>query len=130
VDGQGGEFHVKAGGLTVGDRTYFGLKANGGFFGNPARGLPAIQGIIYLADASDGAPLAILDSIHITVQLTGAATAIAAKYLARPDARRVTIAERDDRLASSSPRWRPCSPFSKPTSGTGGCPPPLRSPRR
>lgn len=91
VDGVGGEFHVKAGGLDVGGCTYFGLKANGGFFGNPERGKPAIQGVIYLADATDGTPLAILDSIHITIQRTGAATAVAARYLARKDSSVVTI---------------------------------------
>lgn len=87
----GGEFHVKAGGLDVDGRTYFGLKANGGFFGNTANGRPAIQGVIYLADATTGTPLAILDSIHITIQRTGAATAVAARYLARPDSSVVTI---------------------------------------
>lgn len=91
VDGHGGEFHVKAGGLGVDGRTYFGLKANGGFFGNSALGRPAIQGVIYLADATNGTPLAILDSIHITIQRTGAATAVAARYLARPDSSVVTI---------------------------------------
>jgi alanine dehydrogenase len=35
-----------------------------------------------LSDASNGTPLAAMDSIEITVQRTGAATAIAAKYLA------------------------------------------------
>jgi alanine dehydrogenase len=91
VDGIGGEFHVKAGGLSVGERTYFGLKANGGFFGNPGKGLPAIQGVIYIADASTGQPLAILDSIHITAQRTAATTAVAARYLARQDSRTALI---------------------------------------
>jgi len=91
VDALDGEFHVKAGGIDLAGRRWFALKANGGFFGNPARGLPAIQGIIYLADAGDGTPLAVLDSVHITVQRTGAATAVAAKYLARPDASVATI---------------------------------------
>jgi alanine dehydrogenase len=91
VDGIGGEFHVKAGGVDVGGRSFFGLKANGGFFGNGAKGKLAIQGVIYVADASDGTPLAILDSIHITIQRTGAATAVAARYLARRDSSVVTI---------------------------------------
>jgi alanine dehydrogenase len=91
VDAHGGEFHIKAGGLAIGDRAYFALKANGGFFGNPARGLPAIQGAIYLADATLGTPLAMLDSGLITALRTGAATAVAARYLARDDARTATI---------------------------------------
>lgn len=92
VDADRGEFHIKAGGLACADTSYFGLKANGGFFQNPAsNGLPGIQGIIYLADADTGRPLAIMDSIHITVLRTGAATAVAAKYLAREGGSVVTI---------------------------------------
>jgi alanine dehydrogenase len=107
VDGVGGEFHVKAGGLYVGDRAYFGLKVNGGFFGNPARGLPAIQGAIYLADAETGTPLALFDSGHITAQRTGAATAVATKYLARADASVVTIcgAGRQARVQLEAVSW-------------------------
>jgi ornithine cyclodeaminase/alanine dehydrogenase len=47
--------------------------------------------MIYLADATNGSPLAIMDSIYITMQRTGAATAVAAKYCARPDASVVTL---------------------------------------
>jgi ornithine cyclodeaminase/alanine dehydrogenase len=80
-----GEYHIKTGGLYL-DRAYFGLKANGGFFRNPERfGLPAIQGIIYLSDAETGTPLAVLDSVEITRQRTAAATALAAKHLARAE---------------------------------------------
>jgi ornithine cyclodeaminase/alanine dehydrogenase len=92
VEAVGGEFHIKAGGLLFGHRNYFALKANGGFFGNANKyGLPNILGIIYLADASNGRPLAVMDSLHITALRTGAATAVAAKFLARDDARVATI---------------------------------------
>lgn len=93
VEARGGEFHVKAGGLRVGQSNwYFALKANGGFFRNQElRGMPNIQGTITLADAENGYPLAIMDSTEITRQRTGAATAVAAKYLARPDSSVVTI---------------------------------------
>lgn len=85
VDAAEGEFHIKGGGLFL-DRWYFALKANGSFFQNPARrGLPAIQGAILLFDAESGTPLALLDSAEITIQRTGAATAVAARLLARPD---------------------------------------------
>ncbi|HEY6243930.1 MAG TPA: ornithine cyclodeaminase family protein [Pyrinomonadaceae bacterium] len=91
VDGKEGEFHVKAGGLGS-DRIYFGLKVNGGFFQNQTRfGLPNIQGAIYLADATNGTPLALMDSKEITIKRTGAATAVAAKYLARRNSKVVTI---------------------------------------
>lgn len=91
VDGVGGEFHIKAGGLR-GQRPYFAAKVNGGFFQNRARfGLPNIQGLIVLSRADNGVPLAIMDSIEITIQRTGAATAVAAKYLARPGSRVCTV---------------------------------------
>src|SRR5262249_25724563 len=47
----------------------------------------AIQGLIILCDAESGALLAVMDSIEITTLRTGAATAVAAKHLARPNSR-------------------------------------------
>jgi ornithine cyclodeaminase/alanine dehydrogenase len=91
VDASEGEFHIKAGGLQL-DEPWFGLKVNGGFFHNRERfGLPNIQGMIVLASASNGRPLALLDSLEITIQRTGAATALAARYLARPDSAIATV---------------------------------------
>ena len=91
VDAADGEFHIKSGGFTS-PKAYFGLKANAGFFGNAERfGLPNIQGLILLYDAENGYPLAVMDSGYITIQRTGAATAVAAKYLARPDSTVATI---------------------------------------
>jgi ornithine cyclodeaminase/alanine dehydrogenase len=87
VDADEGEFHIKAGGLR-GAPPYFAAKINGGFFQNRARyGLPNIQGLIVLSRADNGTPLAVMDSGEITTQRTGAATAVAAKYLARQDSR-------------------------------------------
>ena len=77
-----GSFHVKAGMLTT-DRAYFAAKLNANFPGNGSRGLPTIQGAVILSDASDGTPLAIMDSMSITALRTAAASAVAAKYLAR-----------------------------------------------
>jgi ornithine cyclodeaminase/alanine dehydrogenase-like protein (mu-crystallin family) len=54
-------------------------------------GLPTIQGIIALYDGENGYPLALMDSIEITILRTGAATAVAARYLARPDSKIATI---------------------------------------
>ena len=80
---EGGAFHVKGGALAIGDRLYVAIKSNGNFPGNPTRrGLPTVQGTIYLADGRDGRPLAVMDSIGVTIARTGAATAVAAKYLA------------------------------------------------
>ena len=93
-----GTFHIKAGVLEL-SRPYFAAKTNANFPGNVERyGLPTIQGVIALFDAERGTPLAILDSREITSLRTGAATAVAAKYLARADASVVTT------MVSGTPR--------------------------
>ena len=86
-----GAFHIKAAGLHL-ERTYVAVKVNGNFSQNKSRhGLPTIQGAITLCDGTTGSPLAFMDSIEITIKRTGAATAVAAKYLARPDSTSATI---------------------------------------
>jgi alanine dehydrogenase len=86
-----GTFHIKAGTLDLG-RPYIAAKTNANFPGNVERyGLPTIQGVIALFDAERGTPLAVLDSREITSLRTGAATAVATKYLAREDASVATI---------------------------------------
>lgn len=88
--GDGG-FHVKAAALDL-SRPYFAAKINGNYSDNPKRfGLPAVQGVVALCDAENGSPLALMDSIEITILRTGATTAVAARHLARPDSRVVTI---------------------------------------
>jgi alanine dehydrogenase len=91
VHARDGGFHIKAAGLKL-VRTYFAAKVNGNFFQNTVRyGMPNIQGIIMLCDGENGYPLALMDSIEITILRTGAATAVAAKYLARADAKVAAI---------------------------------------
>lgn len=88
--GDGG-FHIKAAGL-VGEQRYFAAKTNANFPDNPRRfGRPTIQGTVVLSDATMGEPLAVMDSGSITALRTAAATAVAARYLARSDARTATI---------------------------------------
>jgi ornithine cyclodeaminase/alanine dehydrogenase-like protein (mu-crystallin family) len=87
----GGGFHVKAATLGL-DRLYFAVKVNANFPRNRDRlGLPTIQGALALFDATDGRVLALLDSIEITALRTAAATAVAAKWLARRVASVVTV---------------------------------------
>ena len=87
----GGGFHLKTAGLQ-GARPVFAAKVNANFPGNPERhGLPTIQGVIVLFDLEQGRPLAVLDSIAITGLRTAAATAVAARHLARPDAAVATV---------------------------------------
>jgi alanine dehydrogenase len=91
VRATGGALHVKAG-LLPGNRNYLVAKLNANFPGNNARfGLPTIQGVIVVFDAESGAPLAILDSIDITLKRTAAASAVAAKHLARKESSVATI---------------------------------------
>lgn len=86
-----GGFHIKAGILPLA-KNYFAAKMNANFPNNRQRSnLPTIQGVIVLCDAQNGRLLAVLDSMEITASRTAAATAVAAKYLARTDSRVVTI---------------------------------------
>jgi alanine dehydrogenase len=88
---EGGSFHIKAATLR-GDRHYFAAKTNGNFPGNPERNrLPSIQGLIVLCDADAGTPLAIIDSSSVTEIRTAAATAVAARHLARAGSVEVTL---------------------------------------
>jgi len=82
-----GGFHVKAAAMRIGGRAYFAAKVNANFPGNPARlGLPTIQGMLALFDAESGAPLALMDSMSLTAIRTAAASAVAATWLASPQA--------------------------------------------
>ena len=58
---------------------------------NRSRGLPSIMGILIYSDPETGYPMAIMDATEITAYRTGAAAAIASKYLARPDSHTIGI---------------------------------------
>lgn len=58
--------------------------------GNRARGLPTLHATYVLLDGATGRPLALLEGTYLTALRTGATSALAARYLARPDARRIT----------------------------------------
>ena len=68
-----------------------GIKWISAYPGNPANGLPYITGLILLNDPDSGLPLAVMDATWITAMRTGAASALAGKYLARRDASSVGI---------------------------------------
>ena len=87
VRAEHGGFHIKSALIPVGDGEYFVSKTNANYPANASRhGLPTIQGTIVMHDASNGMPLAVIDSIEITAMRTAAATAVAARVLARGDA--------------------------------------------
>jgi ornithine cyclodeaminase/alanine dehydrogenase-like protein (mu-crystallin family) len=91
IAGEDGGFHVKGASLPLGPG-YVAFKTNANFPENKRRaGLPTIQGAVLLLDARTGTPLALLDSSEITIKRTGAATALAARYLARPESATATI---------------------------------------
>lgn len=58
---------------------------------NPKSSLPTVGAVIVLNDAKTGAPLALLDGTYITGMRTGAAGAVATKYLARKDAKTLGV---------------------------------------
>jgi ornithine cyclodeaminase/alanine dehydrogenase-like protein (mu-crystallin family) len=68
-----------------------GIKWVSGYPANQERGLPYITGLLILNDVETGIPLAVMDCTWITAMRTGAATALSAKYLARPDSSTVGI---------------------------------------
>lgn len=68
-----------------------GIKTVNVFPGNAARGLPALHATYTLFDATTGRPLAQMDGGEITARRTVAASALAASFLARPDARRLLV---------------------------------------
>jgi ornithine cyclodeaminase/alanine dehydrogenase len=68
-----------------------GMKWVSGYPDNQRRGLPYITGLLLLNDPETGIPIAIMDCTWITAKRTGAATAVAAKYLARPESATIGI---------------------------------------
>ncbi len=66
----------------------FAVKISPGFFDNPARGLPSLSGMMALFCAETGRAMAsLLDNGWLTDLRTAATGAVAARYLARDDAR-------------------------------------------
>jgi ornithine cyclodeaminase/alanine dehydrogenase-like protein (mu-crystallin family) len=68
-----------------------GVKWVSGFPENPERGLPYITGLLILNNPKTGLPTCVMDCTWITAKRTGAATAIAAKHLAREDSKTLGI---------------------------------------
>lgn len=66
-------------------------KLVGVFPGNAARGLPTHRGLLALFDGKTGEPLAVMDAEELTAVRTAAASAVAARLLARRDAEVLAI---------------------------------------
>lgn len=68
-----------------------GLKVVSVFPQNVARGEPSIYALVVLLNPETGQPLALLDGTYLTALRTGAASGVAARHLARPDARTLAV---------------------------------------
>ena len=68
-----------------------GIKWVSGYPENYKQNLPYINGLLILNDPNTGVPLSVMDCIWITAMRTGAATAVAAKYMANMDTNTVGI---------------------------------------
>ncbi|OGU05133.1 MAG: hypothetical protein A2W29_02385 [Gemmatimonadetes bacterium RBG_16_66_8] len=68
-----------------------GIKWVSGYPENVKRGLPYVSGLVILNDDETGLPTCVMDCTWITAYRTGAATALSARYLARPDSEVVGI---------------------------------------
>lgn len=68
-----------------------GVKWVSGYPGNPARGLPYINGLLIYNDPDTGLPLSVMDCTWITAMRTAAASAVSARYLARPESETIGI---------------------------------------
>ena len=90
IPGTQGEFHIKT--AHVAGIPHIAVKVASGFYDNPARGLPTGTGLMALFDASTGMPVAMLfDNGYLTDVRTGAAGAVAAECLARPQVETVGV---------------------------------------
>jgi ornithine cyclodeaminase len=87
---QSGEVDVKTAYLP--HFSSFAIKVSPGFFNNPALGLPSLNGLMLVLSARTGLTEAVLlDNGYLTTVRTAAAGAVAARWLARRNAKRVAI---------------------------------------
>ena len=85
-----GEFHIKT--AHIEGVPHIAVKVASGFYDNPSKGLPSGSGMMALFDAATGRPAALLlDNGFLTDIRTGAAGAIAADHLARPNIHTVGV---------------------------------------
>ena len=78
-----------AGAATAG--RYLGVKTIAVFPDNAERGRPAVNGTYLLLSAASGETLAVMDATRLTAWRTAAASALASRYLSRPDASRLLM---------------------------------------
>ncbi len=110
---KGGGFHGKAAALTV-DHPYVAIKWNGNFLMNrKLHDLPTIQGAMLLCDGESGSLLAIMDSAEVTLRRTAAASALAARFLARTASETLLICGCGEQAAAHVEALRSVLPVRK-----------------
>lgn len=87
---QGGIMDIRSGGV-FGSEMVHGAKMLNNFPNNKEHGLPAFSGMLMVFDSNTGLPLGVMDASYITCMRTGAAGAIGAKALARPESKTLFI---------------------------------------
>lgn len=87
----GGDLRVMPAYLPSPDGSFAGVKVVNSHAKNPARGLPAVAAVLVLNDPETGMPLSVMAAGTLTAMRTGAAGALAARLMARPDSRVVGL---------------------------------------
>jgi ornithine cyclodeaminase/alanine dehydrogenase len=87
----GGDNFIHAMPAYIPDLKSAGIKWVSGFPDNPQKGFPYITGLLIFNDVDTGLPLAVMDGVWMTAKRTGAATAISARHLARPESEIVGV---------------------------------------
>ncbi|MCR4712182.1 MAG: ornithine cyclodeaminase family protein [Clostridia bacterium] len=85
-----GFMDIRSGGV-FGDVNVHGAKMLNNFPGNREKGLPNFSGLLMVFDSETGLPVGVMDASYVTCMRTGAAGAIGAQALARPDAETLLI---------------------------------------
>ena len=88
-DGKDAVMDIRSG-YDMGNEVY-GAKMLATFPHNEEKGLPAFSGILVAIDGTTGLPIGIMDASFITSMRTGAAAAIGAKALARPESETLMV---------------------------------------
>jgi ornithine cyclodeaminase len=90
-----------------------GIKTVNVFPGNARHALPALHSLYTLFDATTGRPLAMLDGDEITSRRTAAASALAASYLAAPQARTLLVVGTGRVARLVAPAYRAALPIER-----------------
>lgn len=90
-DGQAGALmDIRSGGV-FGEVGTHGAKLLNNFPGNKDKGLPVFTGVLMTFDSNTGLPMGVMDASYITSMRTGAAAAVGAAALARPDSENLLL---------------------------------------